>query len=63
MDLSFKRIKDNIRKAFQDILVEFTFLLLSYELDSAEHLKFIGNLRDWCANKLAIRKYMNGRKD
>ena len=40
-----------------------TFLLLSVELESAEHLIVIGSLRDGCAIKLVIRKYLNGKKD
>ena len=40
-----------------------TFLLLSVDLESAENLIVIGNLRDGCAIRLVTRKYLNGRKD
>ena len=40
-----------------------TFLLPSVDLESAENLIVIGNLRDGCAIRLVTRKYLNGRKD
>ena len=40
-----------------------TFLWLSVDLESAENLIVIGNLRDGCAIRLVTRKHVNGRKD
>ena len=40
-----------------------TFLWLSVDLESAENLIVIGNLRDGCAIRLVTRKHLNGRKD
>lgn len=52
-----------IRKFKITHVAHITFLLLSVDLESAENLIVIGNLRDGCAIRLVTRKYLNGRKD